>query len=65
MFDLTGLARDNSTLDPRRQALESAILFRNCSKRPQMSKPTRKVCRRLMREHAMDWRRLPPPPIDR
>lgn len=46
--------------DLRGKALEAAILFRDCSQRVPASKPTRTVCRRLMRERALVWRRLPP-----
>lgn len=65
MLDLTMTIADldEPAPDPRHRALESAILLRNCAKRLQTSKPTRTVCRRLMREHALNWRRLAPPRI--
>jgi hypothetical protein len=45
--------------DERCRALEAAILFRDCAQRLRASVPTRAACRRLMRERALVWRRLP------
>lgn len=52
---------NESELAPRDHALEAAILFRDCAARVRTSKPTRVVCRRLMRERALLWRQLAPP----
>lgn len=51
--------------DLRYKALEAAIVFRDCSARLRTSKPTSAVCRGLMRERALQWRRLAPPRIVR
>ena len=46
--------------DQRGKALQSAIVFRNCSLKPHTSGPTRRVCRTLMREQAFQWRLVIP-----
>jgi DNA-binding ferritin-like protein len=48
---------DSSPGDFRGQALASAIVLRDCSLRAEMSHPTRRACRTLMRTQAINWRR--------
>ena len=40
----------------RANALGSAIVLRDCSLRREMSYPTRRACRSLMRTQAIKWR---------
>lgn len=43
--------------DPlRKAALQSAILFRDCSFRTRSSKAEQRACRTLMRGQALKWR---------
>jgi hypothetical protein len=46
--------------DPRKKALSSAVVLRDCSLRPETSFSTRRACRTLMREQAIKWRTPPP-----
>lgn len=54
IFDPAG---EFSAAQPRVIALASAIVLRDCSLQPQTPPATRKVCRDLMREQALRWRR--------
>lgn len=48
---------DSSPDEVRANALGSAIVLRDCSLRREMSFPTRRACRTLMRAQAIKWRR--------
>jgi hypothetical protein len=50
---------DDSPAEARNKALDSAIVLRDCSLRPQTSHATRRACRTVMREQAITWRRTP------
>jgi hypothetical protein len=50
---------DSSPDEVRANALGSAIVLRDCSLRREMSFPTRRACRTLMRAQAIKWRQLP------
>jgi hypothetical protein len=44
----------------RASALASAVVLRDCSLRADLSYPTRRACRTLMRAQAGKWRHPPP-----
>jgi hypothetical protein len=50
---------DSSPVGVRANALDSAIVLRDCSLRREMSFPTRRACRTLMRAQAIKWRGTP------
>ena len=52
-------SNDPTSDDPRTEALFSAVVWRDCSLRTQMSPDTWKACRALMRREALEWRRAP------